>query len=235
MLLYIIRHGSPCYDPDSLTPLGKRQAEAVGHRLSVHGLDEVYSSPMIRAQQTAQPTCEMLGLEYQIEEWTSEGVAWHYFAAPDENGHKRWAFAGKGVFFRQNPEFLGPDWYKAPCLANCQAFDGFEYIKKSSDDFLARQGYLHEADGTYRVTEENDKRVAVFCHAGFGSTWISALLGCYPTFVWSTMDMTHTGITIFHLKGHPGDHTLPVMLTLSDTSHLYGERLPLEYNGYLKI
>lgn len=28
MLLYYIRHGMPVYDPDSLTPLGERQAEA---------------------------------------------------------------------------------------------------------------------------------------------------------------------------------------------------------------
>ena len=34
MLLYFIRHGDPCYDPDSLTPLGLRQAEAIGRRLA---------------------------------------------------------------------------------------------------------------------------------------------------------------------------------------------------------
>ncbi len=29
MLLYYIRHGDPIYDPDSLTPLGERQSEAL--------------------------------------------------------------------------------------------------------------------------------------------------------------------------------------------------------------
>ena len=29
MLLYIVRHGDPIYQPDSLTPLGERQAEAI--------------------------------------------------------------------------------------------------------------------------------------------------------------------------------------------------------------
>lgn len=37
MLFYYIRHGDPIYDPDSLTPLGKRQAEALGKRLATHG------------------------------------------------------------------------------------------------------------------------------------------------------------------------------------------------------
>ena len=29
MLFFYVRHGDPIYDPDSLTPLGHRQAEAV--------------------------------------------------------------------------------------------------------------------------------------------------------------------------------------------------------------
>ncbi len=44
MLLYYIRHGDPIYNPDSLTLLGHRQAEAVAKRLSVHVIDEIYAS-----------------------------------------------------------------------------------------------------------------------------------------------------------------------------------------------
>ena len=29
MILYYVRHGDPTYNPDELTPLGHRQAEAV--------------------------------------------------------------------------------------------------------------------------------------------------------------------------------------------------------------
>ena len=42
MLLYYIRHGDPIYNPDQLTPLGKRQAEAIGKRLAIHGIDKIY-------------------------------------------------------------------------------------------------------------------------------------------------------------------------------------------------
>ena len=55
MLLYVIRHADPIYNPDSLTEKGKRQAEALGRRLAVHGLDRIYASPMNRAQMTAKP------------------------------------------------------------------------------------------------------------------------------------------------------------------------------------
>ena len=50
MLLYFIRHGAPIYDPDSLTPLGHRQAEAIGRRVARHSISRIYASPMIRAQ-----------------------------------------------------------------------------------------------------------------------------------------------------------------------------------------
>ena len=59
MLLYYVRHGEPTYDPDELTPNGKRQAEAVARRLARFGLDKIFSSTAIRAQQTAKPAAEL--------------------------------------------------------------------------------------------------------------------------------------------------------------------------------
>ena len=41
MLLFLIRHGDPIYEPDQLTALGQRQAEAVGRRLSRYGIDKI--------------------------------------------------------------------------------------------------------------------------------------------------------------------------------------------------
>ena len=61
MLFFYIRHGEPIYTPDSLTPLGEKQAQAVAKRLSVYGVDKVFSSTSNRAIMTAQPTCEILG------------------------------------------------------------------------------------------------------------------------------------------------------------------------------
>ena len=57
MLLYIIRHGDPDYTTDTLTERGWAQAEAVGKRLAASGINRVFSSPMGRAKQTAEPTC----------------------------------------------------------------------------------------------------------------------------------------------------------------------------------
>ena len=67
MLLYIIRHGDPDYTTDSLTEKGVLQAEAVGKRLFHSGIHRIFSSPMGRAKQTAEPACRLLGKECVIE------------------------------------------------------------------------------------------------------------------------------------------------------------------------
>ena len=61
MLLYIIRHGDPIYEIDSLTERGKLQAEALAERLACAGIDRIFCSPMGRAKMTAEPTCKRLG------------------------------------------------------------------------------------------------------------------------------------------------------------------------------
>ena len=67
MILYLVRHGDPIYDPDSLTPLGHEQAKAVAKRFALYGLDEVYASTSNRAIQTAKPTSELLKKEIGID------------------------------------------------------------------------------------------------------------------------------------------------------------------------
>ena len=229
MLLYIIRHGHPTYNPDELTPLGKRQAEAVAHRMAEARIDEVYSSPLNRARQTAQPTYETLCLPCRIEDWTSEAHAAHDFGVT-RDGQWHWCFDGVQPYLRSHPEYFGEIWYEAPCLGENNFKEGFRRVQEASDEFLARQGYVRSG-GVYRAERDNAKHIAVFCHAGFGSLWISHLLGFPPTVYWATMDLTHTGITVFRLSDHACEETTPVMLTHSDTSHLFEARLPMYYNN----
>ena len=63
MLFFYIRHGDPIYNPDSLTPLGLEQAEAIKYRLARYGLDKIYASSSNRAMLTAKPTAELLKKE----------------------------------------------------------------------------------------------------------------------------------------------------------------------------
>ncbi len=237
MLLYVIRHGDPIYSPDSLTEKGKRQAEALGRRLAVNGLDEIYSSPLVRAQQTAQPACELLGKKAKILDWTSEAHAWEEFTFqdPDRNGSLNWCFHVQTTKYK-TPEnlALGDKWYEAEpfCQAKCK--EGYERIQRESDAFLERLGYKREGL-KYRIVEPNDKRVAVFCHQGFGTTWLSHLLGVNPLVFWSTFDLNHSSITVVNFKNNKDGFTAPICLAVSDTSHFYADRLPLQFCNEIDI
>lgn len=64
MLLFYIRHGDPIYKPDSLTPLGHRQAEAVAKRLSLYGIDRIFyhlnAKKDLMLKQTSKSFCLLL-------------------------------------------------------------------------------------------------------------------------------------------------------------------------------
>lgn len=237
MLLYVIRHGDPIYDPDSLTEKGKRQAEALARRLAVNGLDKIYSSPLNRARQTAQPTCELLGKQAELLDWTSESHTWEEFTFndPELGGALNWCFHVQSTRYK-TPEVLalGDKWYEAEPFCRSKAKQGYERIQRESDAFIESLGYKREGMN-YRIVSPNDLRVAVFCHQGFGTTWLSHLLAVPPILFWSSFDLNHSSMTIIEFKNNKDGLTAPICLAVSDTSHLYADRLPLRFANGTKI
>ena len=228
MLLYIIRHGAPIYAPDSLTPRGHLQAKALAKRLAVQGLDKIFVSPLIRARQTAQPTCELLGIKPTVEEWTSENLAYRDLSVENPDGTRRWVFACQNTNILNNETVSRTDWYNTEeFLKTDRAKQGCERICKSSDEFLKKLGY--ERDGAvYNIIKPSDERVAVFCHEGFGTTWLSHLLNVPPHIFWAGFGIAHTGVTVLYFENFENSICAPRCICLSDLSHIYADRLPLE-------
>ncbi|MDR2599644.1 MAG: histidine phosphatase family protein [Oscillospiraceae bacterium] len=220
MILYIIRHGEPHYPTDSLTENGIRQANALAESLAKIGLDEIYSSPLGRAIQTAEPTCEILNLPYSIEEWMSEDLMFNDISKLDENGVRDWAM------FRHNTqlmkqEYTLDDWYTNPLFNGCRDAKGaYERVVKNSDEFLARLGYTREGR-IYKITKPGDKRIAAFCHHGFGTTWLSHLMSIQPNAFWASFTINHSSVTIIEFDNNNDGYTTAWCRCLNDTSHLY--------------
>jgi probable phosphoglycerate mutase len=63
-------HGGPA-DPH-LAPLGVHQAEALAAWLSEERVDAIWSSPMRRARETAEPVSDRLGLPVTVDEGLAE-------------------------------------------------------------------------------------------------------------------------------------------------------------------
>ncbi len=72
MRIIFIRHGEPNYELDCLTPKGKLQAQAAAKRLMSEGIEEVWSSPLGRARETAAAFNELSGLPVKILDFMRE-------------------------------------------------------------------------------------------------------------------------------------------------------------------
>lgn len=237
MLLYIIRHGDPIYDPDSLTEKGQRQAEALGRRLCVNGLDRAYVSPMIRAQQTAAPACKALGITPVIKEWMSEQMLFDKISVPRDDGKpgKRWCWERQNTDFKNNETINDPDaWKDHPIFYGAPVEDALRVLAGKSDELLEELGYRREGS-IYRILKPSEERVAAFCHHGFGMTWLSQLLQIPPHLFWGSFNISHSGVTILEFENHENGITAPRCLMLSDLSHVYADGLPMEYNNVIKI
>ncbi|MBM3462712.1 MAG: histidine phosphatase family protein [Armatimonadetes bacterium] len=77
--LVLVRHAQPDWEPQDravddpvLTPLGLEQAARVGDTLGAERWDAIHASPLVRAQQTAEPVARGAGLEIHSAEWLSE-------------------------------------------------------------------------------------------------------------------------------------------------------------------
>ncbi|MBR4072683.1 MAG: histidine phosphatase family protein [Clostridia bacterium] len=237
MILFYIRHGDPIYNPDSLTPLGKRQAEALAKRLAIYGIDKVFCSTSNRAIETAKPTCELLKLEPELLDFCNEGHAWNDLTVEAEHG-KQWVFHNRKYRLAMTDvcaDGKSHEWYKQPAFKDVDFKKGLDRITAESDKWLLSLGYRHiKKSGRYEVVEPNEKRIALFAHQGFGLAFLSCILDIPYNIFSNHFDFGHSSMTVIEFKNE-GDIAIPKVLTLSSDSHLYREGLPLKYNNFINF
>ena len=239
MLLYYVRHGDPIYDPDSLTPLGHRQAEAVAHRLCAHGVSQVFSSSSNRAMLTAQPTCEILKQEKTILDWCNESHAWADFAIPlDETGRRTWDFAHPALqeaYASREMADLGDRWYEHPAIRDYHFERGDDRIRREAHALLAEHGYEYDPEKRmYKAVRPNKDRIALFAHQGFGLSFLSCILDIPRPIFCVRFDMSHSGMTVIQFDENK-EYVVPKILTMANDSHLYREGLPTNYQNQLRF
>ena len=200
MLLFYVRHGDPIYNPDQLTPLGERQAEAIGRRLARFGIDKIYASTSNRAIQTSKPTSEILKQEAELLDFCNENHAWDELAIRNDQGNLTWPFHHRQIsrlFATKSVRDLGDKWYEHPDLKQYDFKPGIERIAREADKLLSSLGYEHDREmGCDRITRPNDERIALFAHQGFGLAFLSSILDIpYPVFC-THFDMGHSGLSV---------------------------------------
>ena len=228
MILYLIRHGLPDYETDTLKEEGWAQARAVARRLKASGLDAIYASPMQRACQTAQPTADILGLPIQVEPWARELESESDTTFPDGIPHSISELPHE--YFHREP-FVSMTTRKALKEATGLIELGFpkraEELAAGIDSLLARHGYVRQPDGLYLAAAPSEKHIALFCHAGMTRVLLSHLMH-WPIQLTMTCALTHyTGVTAFMFHKEQGPETTPVLLSFGDVGHLYEGGTPL--------
>lgn len=244
MILYYLRHGDPIYDPDSLTELGHKQAQALSKRLSLYGLDEIYASTSIRAQMTAEPTCKALGKTATLLDWANESLAWEDFHARQEDNTATWAFAiPKYIDLFNSPDViaLGEKWYEHSAFEGLNFSRGVTRINKAVDEFMLSLGYKHDRErrrylrvGNTKNADGQEKRVALFAHHGFGFAFFSSLLDIpYPFFA-THFDISHSCMSVIAFADDQ-EYTYAKVLQHSNDSHLYKEDIMTGYQNSFDI
>lgn len=227
MVIYYVRHGDPIYDPDSLTELGHKQAEALVDRMVALKPDEIYASTSNRAILTAKPTCEKLGIEPVLLDFANEGHAW-----ADLSVGKYWLFQDKEkINFLASEEIrsLGDKWYNHPKLLEYNFEKGIKRIDNAVDEWLLGLGYKHDRKtGRYEIVNQNSKKVALFAHAGFGLAFLSSVLDIPYSEFCIKFDICHTGLTVIEFCEYD-KFAIPKILTLSNEAHLFKNGVPLNY------
>ena len=203
MLFYYVRHGDPDYANDSLTQLGKRQAEALAKRLSAHGLDEIYVSSSGRAIETARPTFEILKIEPKVLDWASENYTFKEFTV-DIEGKKEWVFDSSAhidLLVSEKVRKADEGWYDTQELAEYDFKQGIERINKEADAFFETLGYKHNRSKHIYFTEKpNNKRIALFAHYGFGQAFLSSILDIPLPMFAPHFFIAHSSVTVIDFR-----------------------------------
>ncbi len=226
------------YNPDSLTPLGERQAEAVAKRLAVHGVDKIFSSTSNRAYRTALPLSELTKKEITQIDFFNEKYAWEYFSIPTDNNDRAWIEciqSCRELLASNEIMKLGFEWYSHPDLKEYRFKEGIELFDDKIDGFLLSLGYEHNRKKhSYRSVGELPERVAIFAHGGFGGVFISSLMDIpYPIYA-SHYGMPHTGVTAIEFNDN-SFNIIPRVLQFSNDAHLYREGLPTRWNNSIDL
>lgn len=207
MIIYIIRHADPDYLNDTITEFGWKQANALAKWLKEERIDKIYTSPMGRAIDTASPTCKVKGMKSEILPWAAEHDDYMTSHLLKHGDKCSYCFSlEKGIYDYKD-------------FQDSKRMQTVEKMLKSADDFLALHGYVREG-AFYKVTKENDERIAIFCHGGFGSTWISHLIGLPAGLSFGTISLSTSSVTEIYFPVAENNYIRPHLNRLGEIHHM---------------
>ena len=165
MRIVFVRHGEPDYAHDCLTEQGKLQAQAAAERLREEGIEEIFSSPLGRAAETAAATAELLKLPVKTLDYMRELHWGSIDGSPLRSDGHPWDLAD--LLAGEGWDLTNPGWREHPYFRNNRVTENVDLVARKTDEWLLSLGY--ERRGSYyRCVRQDDrqKTVALFSHGG---------------------------------------------------------------------
>ncbi|HIZ10511.1 MAG TPA: histidine phosphatase family protein [Candidatus Eubacterium faecavium] len=216
MKILFARHAEPDYEHDTITEKGKREAALLAERMAKIQIDEIYVSPLGRAQDTAAYTLFKIGKSAQTLDWlhefkgkvlTPKGIKSCWDRLPEH-----WTV---------KDEYYDVDrWYKTPLMRTLNVKREYEYVCAETDRFLAQHGYVR--DGRfYRAEKPNRKTVVFFCHFAVECAILSRIFSISPMILWHNFAALPSSVTTIVTEERRKGKAQFRCLGFGDIAHLY--------------
>ena len=223
MRIIFIRHGEPDYAHDCLTEQGRIQALAAAERLREEGIEEIFSSPLGRAAETAAAAAKALNLPVKTLDYMRELHWGSIDGLPiPANGHP-WDLAD--MLAAEGWDLTDPAWREHSYFNNNIVAAEADRVARETDRWLLSLGY--ERRGVYYHCvrpEAVQKTVALFSHGGSSAAAMGHILNLPFPYACGLFHLEFTGITIIRLNRNPGKQTLPCLELANDGRHIRNSR-----------
>lgn len=223
MLLYIIRHADPDYKNGTITEKGHKEAQALAQIIDQLQPTHLYSSPLGRAKDTASYSVKALGLPLGIEDWTQEIDGYTVEQEAPYGRSAIWDYHPEKIREMSIQGLTEEDWFKHPPYKDTGYEQVLESIGNHSDRFLAKHGMIRD-NQVYRIDESveqvRSQKIVVFCHGGFGLSWLSHLLRIPFPLVYSSFYLWPSSVTTLLFEERKTGIVTPRCIGLADITHL---------------
>ena len=237
MRILIIRHGDPYYPTDSLTEKGQREAELLSEKLVKEGITNIYVSPLGRAQLTAKPTADKIGVKPITLEWLREfpaQLSWEYNTDYYKNMKSPWNMPPE-LWTNDENIYSNTNWKNSELLKDSKIVKVYENVCAEFDALLAKHGYIRNGEFYDIVNgmENKNDTIALFCHFGLGTSLISHVLNMPLVAIWNSIFLPTSSVTTLYMEQHIADRPIAhgIFAGIGDTSHLYAGDEPISCSG----